>query len=984
MGTVFSNLVTTSAPETINRLNLVTRSASETTNHLNLVLVVLPLVRKLTRKLEMISNKDDLRRDYLVDFQTSAGVLQHHLEMIEEDSVKEDGVIESYNHQITQLAACLEEVFSIRIINPSQEMSEYPRLKLIASTPNVLDLGIEYLFHPAAWEDWQCWDKLRCRLEELTDDLQRHGNNVDETIEIKLFPILREPDDDVYALIGGVVGAIMPCKCHPGSEQALRVRMGTYKEGKPKPKPKSLCVLLAEDESLRQWHEIVIHGESRRTAELSMGGMEHCNPDRSGYIPCLHSALGAYTTPQLLHIDLHDDALYRSGEFQSYISPVQPEFLKEHISLKDFLSGEKEWLPESKWALAVILAYSLLYLCAEHPPKGWRKQENIFFENILLFKNETDILLQPFIKPSQLKQYKPATDKVFRSYEHPEILEFGVILLQIQLGEKLQFRDIVDSNDLLSRASQSFNDKKYQIESLPYRKVIETCLSPNIFNRTGSDDRKLRSLLYQKIIRPLEKNLAVLYDHLKINDLDREAAKRCIISIPSSYSVSPLTDSNHSVQHRKNGPHITHHNYDTITPLQLASCTEASLATTRDISCESPSPFAMLFDARKATEVEISIKWDEWLKEFKHFRQRILPDAVDPKNQQRVPVTVIDTGIDGSHPFIQSKGWKSYDKNAVNNHLFCDFAEPDLLHDKHAPIDEDGHGTFIAGLLLQLAPDIELSVARIGKTRSTIQNDAQIDEKVARAIEHAVTTWRTHIISLSFGCEDISYKIRDAIEEALKNDVIILAATGNSGNLKDIAYPAREPGVFQIYATDGFGNKTNFSAHSDGRDDQYFIMGSGVLSTWPSSLRAQAESAGTVVGCNNRSNGHNHSENGCGVWTAMSGTSFATPIAAALVATIYQFYEANKAIASKVVLSAESESRFKTPKAMKIILLQMSIKTSADRYNVLQPARGEGNLFKFKPHQNQGPTDAPARNMAGETAIQFFSSRLSQILVDKL
>ena len=67
-------------------------------------------------------------------------------------------------------------------------------------------------------------------------------------------------------------------------------------------------------------------------------------------------------------------------------------------------------------------------------------------------------------------------------------------------------------------------------------------------------------------------------------------------------------------------------------------------------------------------------------------------------------VTIIDTGIDGSHPFIQSAGWSKYDENA-KKYLFYDFADGVEDRDKNEPIDEDGHGTFIAGLLLQAAPE---------------------------------------------------------------------------------------------------------------------------------------------------------------------------------------------------------------------------------------------------------------------------------------
>jgi hypothetical protein len=124
--------------------------------------------------------------------------------------------------------------------------------------------------------------------------------------------------------------------------------------------------------------------------------------------------------------------------------------------------------------------------------------------------------------------------------------------------------------------------------------------------------------------------------------------------------------------------------------------------------------------------------WKKWLDDFTtEFRDKILPDAVDPDTQQRVRVTVIDTGIDGSHPYIQSQGWMSHDENAAEP-LFCDFVKPDLAPGRHDPIDEDGHGTFIAGILLQLAPSIELSIARIGATRISIEHDDQVDNKIAR------------------------------------------------------------------------------------------------------------------------------------------------------------------------------------------------------------------------------------------------------------
>ena len=60
-----------------------------------------------------------------------------------------------------------------------------------------------------------------------------------------------------------------------------------------------------------------------------------------------------------------------------------------------------------------------------------------------------------------------------------------------------------------------------------------------------------------------------------------------------------------------------------------------------------------------------------------------------------------------------------------------------------------------------------------------------------------------------------------------------------------------------------------------------------MVSTWPSSLLEKAKGEELKVFCYGYEDGHEHSEDECDIRTVMSGTSFATPIAAALVAIIY-------------------------------------------------------------------------------------------------
>lgn len=128
--------------------------------------------------------------------------------------------------------------------------------------------------------------------------------------------------------------------------------------------------------------------------------------------------------------------------------------------------------------------------------------------------------------------------------------------------------------------------------------------------------------------------------------------------------------------------------------------------------------------------------WNAWLEKFMAFRKRILPSDINYAKEGRVRITVIDTGIDATHPLIQSAGWDHDDPDAEMP-LFRDFT----TKHKHAngsdqkvdqPVDEDGHGTLIAGIFMQMAPGVELSVARIGETLETIRSDDSIGEKLSQ------------------------------------------------------------------------------------------------------------------------------------------------------------------------------------------------------------------------------------------------------------
>lgn len=128
---------------------------------------------------------------------------------------------------------------------------------------------------------------------------------------------------------------------------------------------------------------------------------------------------------------------------------------------------------------------------------------------------------------------------------------------------------------------------------------------------------------------------------------------------------------------------------------------------------------------------------NDYFKQFLAFRNRTV-GRLELGITEPVRVTIIDTGLDTTHPFIaqHQPPWMPVRKSpegVADVPLFKDFAEEssEFLGGSHdTPQDKDGHGTFIAGLILQIAPDVELSVARIGITQRQMGRDSSISRKL--------------------------------------------------------------------------------------------------------------------------------------------------------------------------------------------------------------------------------------------------------------
>ncbi|KAH0499592.1 hypothetical protein TgHK011_006773 [Trichoderma gracile] len=119
--------------------------------------------------------------------------------------------------------------------------------------------------------------------------------------------------------------------------------------------------------------------------------------------------------------------------------------------------------------------------------------------------------------------------------------------------------------------------------------------------------------------------------------------------------------------------------------------------------------------------------------------------------------------------------------------------------------DQQGHGTYLASLILQIASVADIYVARVARSSDDL---AKASGKVAEAISWASKECDVDIISMSFGFADDHPCITRAIHEALSyrnGSILFFAAASNYGANENELFPARHESVFSIRATNSNG-----------------------------------------------------------------------------------------------------------------------------------------------------------------------------------
>ena len=203
------------------------------------------------------------------------------------------------------------------------------------------------------------------------------------------------------------------------------------------------------------------------------------------------------------------------------------------------------------------------------------------------------------------------------------------------------------------------------------------------------------------------------------------------------------------------------------------------------------------------------------------------------KGSPDILVAVVDTGVDYTHPELANKVVLGYD--FVNNDA--------------DPMDDNGHGTHVAGIIAA-ATNNGIGVASIGYNTRVLAvkvlsaTGSGFYSTVAQGITYAADHG-ARIINLSLRGTVASNILQDAINYAWNKGVLVVAAAGNDGSNAPV-YPAAYPHVLAVAATDW--NDAHWSLSNYGDYVDIAAPGVGIFSTdWAGGAGPYASRSGTSM-----------------------------------------------------------------------------------------------------------------------------------------
>lgn len=132
--------------------------------------------------------------------------------------------------------------------------------------------------------------------------------------------------------------------------------------------------------------------------------------------------------------------------------------------------------------------------------------------------------------------------------------------------------------------------------------------------------------------------------------------------------------------------------------------------------------------------------------------------------------------------------------------------------------DKINHGTAVASVILgcesaevvAVAPEAYV-IPLVVMTKQEGEIISLGTEELAQVIRDSVDVYHADIINMSFGIQKDEAAIREAVEYAAEQGVLVVSAVGNSGKNGNTYYPAAYECVIAVGSCDKYGEESDFS-----------------------------------------------------------------------------------------------------------------------------------------------------------------------------
>jgi thermitase len=196
-----------------------------------------------------------------------------------------------------------------------------------------------------------------------------------------------------------------------------------------------------------------------------------------------------------------------------------------------------------------------------------------------------------------------------------------------------------------------------------------------------------------------------------------------------------------------------------------------------------------------------------------------------------IKIAVIDSGIDLNHPLFIGK-------------LAPSIEHWDYVGNDNSPRDEQGgngygHGTAVAGIILQVAPRAKILPIRVLRPDGTA-NTADVVAAIGLAVNSGA-----NIINLSLGTGGYDQSLMDVCAWANNNGVRIVAAAGNNGQKDNLDSPGQfsfsNNGTYQktigVGSVNANDQRSSFSSYGDKM--WAYAPGENIWSAYPGNQSAR-------------------------------------------------------------------------------------------------------------------------------------------------